>query len=173
MSVRTPIASPYAAPPSQTRTMPIGMPMAATSRRALSKVLRPATAEPPLAPGVVFDRPGELRRVEIGPEERTEVQFRVCRLPEQEVAEAQLTGGAYDQIRLTHVRRVQVGGHNVLIDLFRGEPRAARSSHGVDDLLTASVIEGHEQVEHGVGQGGRFRVLEPSHEVGIDLVAGP
>src|SRR5665648_1138445 len=107
MIVRTPMASPYAAPPSQTRTMPIGMPMAATSRRALSKVLRPPTAEPPLAPGVVFERPRKLLWVEIGPKERTEIQFRVCRLPEQEVAEAQLTRGANDQIGLTHVRRVQ------------------------------------------------------------------
>src|SRR5680860_798954 len=104
------------------RATPRGMPTSATSRRALSKILRPAPAEAPLAPGVVFDCAGELRPVEVGPEKRTEAEFRVRRLPEQEVAQAQLARSADDQIGLAHLRRVHARRHSILVELFARQP---------------------------------------------------
>src|SRR5680860_705940 len=123
------------------------MPIAATSRRALSKTLRPARAEPSLASGVVFDGTRERDRAEIGPQKRTEEQFGVGGFPEQEVTQPQFARGADDQIRLAHVRSVHVGRDDVLVDLVRREPRTDGPSDRVDDLLTPPVVEGYEQIE--------------------------
>src|SRR5262245_56872351 len=51
---------------------------------------------------VVTERPLELLVVEVGPQHVTEIELRVCEIPQQEVADAMLAAGADEQIRVRH-----------------------------------------------------------------------
>jgi hypothetical protein len=76
-------------------------------------------AEAPFAAGEERERLLEIRQREIRPQARTEIQLRVGEIPEQEVADAVLTAGADQQIRLRQSRERELCGEALLADVFR------------------------------------------------------
>src|SRR5207249_6187386 len=64
--------------------------------------------EAPLALLVRCNRGPERSRVEIRPQQISEIEFGVCKLPEQEIGNALLSAGANEQVRLRRVRHRKV-----------------------------------------------------------------
>src|SRR5213083_2835477 len=116
-----------------------GSPTAATSRRDTNGVTGAPAASPGAettpAAGVVVERRPKLRLAEVRPERVYEDELGVCELPEQEVRHAKLPGRPDQQIRVRHLRRVQVRAERVLVELDSLGRSAARR---VDDLGAAA-----------------------------------
>src|SRR5690554_6312657 len=74
-------------------------------------------AEPALAPGIGFQCLLHLVDFEIGPEHPREVKLRVGQLPQQEVTDALLAGGADKQVRHGQVTDTQVLLDQVISDI--------------------------------------------------------
>src|SRR5712691_11817921 len=64
---------------------------------------------------VVGDRMPQILNAEVGPQRFADVDLRVCRLPEQEVAHAVLAGGADDQVGFRQLRMVEAARHLALV----------------------------------------------------------
>ena len=73
-------------------------------------------AEAPLAPLVVGDGNAQVVAVEIGPVYVGDVEFGVCYLPQQEVADAHVASGAYEQVGVRHECRGEVSGYGFVCD---------------------------------------------------------
>ena len=82
----------------------------------ISMVLHGAEAALPLLE--LLDRAEEVLAAEVGPQHVREAQLGVCDLPEQIVRDAMLTGGSHQQVRVGHVRRIQVLVHHTFVDAF-------------------------------------------------------
>ena len=63
--------------------------------------------------GVLLERPDEFRLPEIGPEDVREHELGVGRLPEEEVADPDLTAGPYDQVGVGHPGGVEAPGERL------------------------------------------------------------
>src|SRR5205823_8739528 len=87
---------------------------------------------------------------EIWPERLGAVELGVGRLPEQEVAEAHLAGGAYHQVRIGQTARVEVARQRGILELAQVGARLSQFSDRVDDLLPAAVVDGDVEYRPGV-----------------------
>src|SRR5690349_3065139 len=98
-------------PPSQTSPSTTGSPTIATRIRDQNALTarRSATAETAPSPRVGGQRLVQVALAEVGPEAVDEDELGVGELPEQEVRHAELARGADHEVRVGHVRRVQVG----------------------------------------------------------------
>ena len=88
---------------------------------------RSPAAEAAAAARVLVERVLEVARAEVGPELVDEDELGVGELPEQEVRDAQLAGGADEQVGVGQLGRVEVGG----------ERRSRRSRRGSTPLSTS------------------------------------
>src|SRR6185312_1324029 len=110
--------------------------------------LRRQAAVPAVALLEVLDGRGEVLLAEVGPENGGDVQLGVGGLPEQEVGDAHLAGGADHQVELRKMSGIEAAADRFLIDgLLAGGDGLGDS---VDDLLPAAVIEREGQLEAGV-----------------------
>ena len=115
-------------------------------------------AEPAVPALELADGLEQVLSAEVGPQHVGEHQLAVGQLPEQEVGDPELAGGADDQIRIGHVRLIEVPGDGPLVDLGRRHPGGDQCPHGIDDLGPASVVEGEDERHTPVvlGQVGRL-----------------
>jgi len=125
-------------------------------------------AEAAFALLVVVDGLKEMDAAEVGPEAVSDKDLGVSDLPEEEVGDALLAGGADDEIRVRHVRGIEVGGELGFVDagldgvdleeVFEGaaalvglfDERGDEHARGVDDLRAGTVVEGKGQGGAGV-----------------------
>jgi len=89
--------------------------------------------------GVLLERLEELRLAEIGPQHVREGELGIGRLPEKEVADAELPAGADDEVGIGNPRGVEAGGEDLLRDLL-GPDLSLRRIRGqaarrADDLV--------------------------------------
>src|ERR1700716_210376 len=98
---------------------------------------RPESAHAPLVGG---ERLVEVRAAEIGPERLGAVELRVGRLPEQEVAEPHLAGGADNQVRVGQPAGVEVTREVGFVELREVRAIARQLVNRIDDLLAAAVV---------------------------------
>src|SRR5215207_4913187 len=75
---------------------------------------------------------------EVRPKLRSEHELGVRALPQQIVGQPELSAGADQQVRIVHLRGVQVTAKLLLARSFKG-------GRGVDDLRPAAVVEGDEE----------------------------
>ena len=121
---------------------------------------------------VVLERRTQLLLAEVGPERVHEHELCVGELPEQEVRDAELARRTDEQIRIRHLRLVEVRAEALLVDLLRpdavlrGEP-----PDRLDDLRASAVVERDPQVQHVVLGGLGLEPLHPLAHVGRDAVA--
>src|SRR6187402_2754788 len=97
-------------------------------------VLPGSLAVPPLAGGVVAQGAEEVDFTQVGSECLDEVELAVRALPEHEVAQPLLTGGAHDEVRIRLALRVEVLG-----DQFGGEDLGE-----IVDGATAVAVGAHD-----------------------------
>ena len=133
---------------------------------------RSSAAEPSPAGRVQRKRFGEGVLVEIGPQDVEEQQFGIGRLPQQEIAQADLARRADEQ-----VERRQVGGLEPLLDrrfvdvlgvdraVDRGRRQVARRSR---NLGPRAIIEGDDQGQPAIARGPLDRAFEPGREIGAE-----
>ena len=93
-------------------------------------------------------------RAEVGPERVGEHELGVRRLPEHEVRDPPLTGGADQQVDVRQLGRIEPRGDRVLVDVRRRDAVGDQPARGVDELVPAAVVEGDPEVER-VEVGGR------------------
>src|SRR5207245_3470635 len=110
------------------------------SATSIGNLLRPSP-EPAHAPLVGGERLVEVRPAEIRPERLRAVELRVGRLPEQEVAEPHLAGGADHQVRIRESPSVEVARQARFVELREVGAFARQFVDGIDDLLAAAVVD--------------------------------
>src|SRR5271165_6039935 len=105
--------------------------------------LRRGLAETALAPPVVFECRLQMRRRELGPQHLVEIQLGVGEIPQQEVADALLAAGAYQQIRVRYACERKTLGDLRFADVGRRQaPRCrirAQRTAGLHEIPTAAV----------------------------------
>src|SRR5262249_27815143 len=94
--------------------------------------------EAPLALLVLGDRAREGLAREVGPELVAEDELRVGALPEQIVGDPLLPAGADQQVRVVHLRGIEMALERLL-------PAPVVGPRGVQDLRAPSIVEGHEK----------------------------
>src|SRR5436305_9330422 len=136
-------------PPSQTRPRTTGAPIAATTRREISLLISRALApaEAPAPRRVLLERGAQLGLAEVGPPAVDEDELGVGELPEQEVRDPELAGGADEKVGIWHLGRVQVRGDERLVDVVRFRPALGDPARRLHDLRPTAVVEGDPQVE--------------------------
>src|SRR5215213_6551978 len=123
-----------------------------------------ATAVAPLSSLVLVERLAERLAREIGPQLVPEDELRVRALPQQVVRDPLLPGGADEQVRVVHLRRVEQSRELLL--------RVALEPPGrLDDLGTPAIVEADEQRDPAVGGRLLLRPLDPLDQLGRDPVA--
>src|SRR5438309_3671364 len=110
------------------------------SATSIGHLLRPC-AKATDAPLVRGDGLVEVSIGEIGPERLGAVELGVRRLPEQEIAESHLAGGADHQVRIGQAAGVEVIRQGGIVELAQVGALLSQLSDGVDDLLPASVVD--------------------------------
>src|SRR5271163_1730810 len=129
--------------PSSLAVMPI------PSRRRLDGGRLDESAEPTLARRILIERGDESRVVEIRPQDRQEDEFGIGRLPEQEIRQPHLAGGADYEIGIGKSGRVEPVGQIVLPDRLGVEAPVTnvdrKAPRRLDDLLPGAIIESHRQ----------------------------
>src|SRR6266404_3215137 len=73
--------------------------------------------KPPVPPIIFLERGVKLRLAKIRPERRRDEQLGVRNLPEQEIADAHLAAGAYQQVRIREASSVKVLGEYLFGDV--------------------------------------------------------
>src|SRR3990170_8687159 len=180
-------AAAYQPPPAQISATMIGMPTAALATRWASMRVGLAAvpargvavaarvglyhaAEASLALAVGEEGALDLFDAEVGPVGGGVVVLRVGRLPEEEVREPHLAGGADHQVGVRQAGRRQVRREELLVDPLGRHPVLDDPAHGVDDLLAAAVVEGDVDGDAGVVFRELDRVLDAAAEVGRERV---
>ena len=87
---------------------------------------------------------------EVGPEHLAEHQLAVRQFPQQEIGDAVLARGADHQVRVGHLRFVEVPGDDLLGDLFCRGARIDDATHGIDQFSPTAVVEGDRECESRV-----------------------
>src|SRR3954449_10487330 len=115
--------------------------------------------------GVLRQRSTQVALVEVRPELVHEDKFRIRELPEQEVRDAQLAARADQQIGIGQLRRIEVRGEHVLVDLFRLDAALRDAPRRLHELGTAAVVECHPQVEPRVQLGAVLHAVHAPPQV--------
>src|SRR5918992_676793 len=98
-------------------------------------------AETTGATGVLGECLVERGRVEVGPQPVAEVELRIGRLPDQEVADPLVASGPDEQVRLGQAARVQPLGDGVLVDGLERQAVRHTAAYGIHDVAAARVVE--------------------------------
>ena len=117
--------------------------------------------EPAFACRELGERGGEGRAIEIRPQDRQEHELAVGGLPEQEIGQPLLARSADDQVGIRDAGRVEVRRDQRRVDLGvaqgAGGIGARDGRHGSRDLLSAAIVERHDErqalVQSGQGLG--------------------
>ena len=135
--------------------MTMGMRTAAETTRTATSRLNKATgldaagAVTPLAPLEICNRLGQMVTGKVRPQRVGEDQFRIGRLPQQEIRQALLAGGADQQVRIRHVGGLQVASKQGLVDRIGIQPASRRlrrqSPAGSQNFILAAVVQGEYQ----------------------------
>src|SRR5947207_4768299 len=96
-------------------------------------------AEAAASAGVGGEGVLELAPAEVRPERLDEDELRVGELPEQEVRDPELPGGADQQVRVGQVRCVEVRPQEVLVDLGRLDTCLDQPPRRLDQLRAPAV----------------------------------
>src|SRR5512143_3689484 len=109
--------------------------------------------EPALPPLVLDKRRMQVLFREVGPERIGEIKFRVCGLPEEEVADPLLAARADDQVRVGEACGVQVRGKDLVSELQRRDPRGVQPPDRLQNFSPPAV--GQREVQHhaAIGRG--------------------
>src|SRR6185369_13117670 len=149
---------------------------AARSPMSRPPIRRGAAAEPPLASIVLADRSGKMGLGKIGPERVDENELGVGRLPDQEVAQALLTAGADQQVRVGQAGGREVRCENFLVDLVGAELAGGGiggdAAGGIDDFILAAVVESDGELEAGIAARAILRLIDQGDDVGLEMGAG-
>src|SRR5690348_9186614 len=174
----TSVTAARSAPPSHAATIASGARTDAErmrSRRASDLEASSDCAIAPLAAVKLAEGALEIRLGEIRPERVDEHEFRIGRLPQQEVAEPLFAAGADDEIGVRHVRSEQVAREHGLVDPRGVEATCERClgnpPRGAGDLGPSAIGERHREVEAGIAGGKRLGVVDKRHDVGRQTVA--
>ena len=111
-------------------------------------------------------------RAEVGPERVGEDELGVGRLPEHEVRDPELAGGADQQVDLGQLGRVEARRDRRLVDLVGREAVLDAAARRLDELRPAAVVEGDPEVRACRGPCGRaLELLHPLAQIAGDPVA--
>ena len=103
-------------------------------------------AEAALALLIVDNRPAEVVLGEVGPEGVGEIQLRVGDLPQQEVADAQVAGGANEQVGVGDATCGETVAEQSVVDVvdayFAILHPAGNALHALENLPLRGVAEG-------------------------------
>ena len=112
----------------------------------------------------------QVRLGEVRPEHVGHVELRVADLPEEVVGDPHLPGGPDKQVGVGQADRRQTGCERRLVDRLRIEPAVAgvagQRPGGVDDLLTAAVVEGQNEGHPGAARRRRLALGERREDRG-------
>src|SRR3954469_16356105 len=177
----TPASAKSHQPPAHTTRRTSGRPTIVTSTReirggttapagagAALLVAALAAAEAAPAAGVVVESRAKLVLAEVRPERVDEDELGVGELPQEEIGDPQLTGGANQEVWVGHLGRVQVRRECLLVDLAPGAHRAVGS---VDDLRAPAVVECNPEAERAVVLGLPLECRHPLPQRGGRAVA--
>src|SRR3972149_2660129 len=109
-------------------------------------------------------------RAEAGPVDGGGVVFGVGPLPEKEVGEAHLAGGANDEVRVGEAVAIEIGAEELLVDLLRGDAIGYQAGDRVADLRPAAVVEGYADQHAVVALGEVDSLLDLSLQAGREAV---
>src|SRR3954469_5051224 len=129
-------------------------------RRRAGRSAGSSSAEAPAPPCVLGEGLPEMTLAEVRPERVHEDELRVRELPEEEVRDAELPGGADQEIRLGHLRCIETRGDRVLVDVARIDPLLDDAPGRLDELGPPAVVEGDPEREPLVVRG---LLLEAGH----------
>jgi len=120
-------------------------------------------AETALAMGEGEDRLLELFAIEVGPQHRREIEFRIGQLPDQEIGDALLATGADEQVRFGQIVQAEPFGQAFGCDLVRrqgtGLNVCGQLPGGLGDVPAPAVVGGDIELEAGVVAGQEFGLL--------------
>src|SRR3569832_1995488 len=119
-----------------------------TGSGASWSALRGQTAEAAVAVLEILDGRGEMLFAEVGPEDGSHEQLGIGGLPEKEVGDAHLAGGADHQVEFGKMGGVEPAADRVLVDVLLAGGRGLR--RGGDERLAAAVVESEGQLQAGV-----------------------
>src|SRR5687768_5527500 len=128
-------------------------------------------AVPALAALVLEDGLEQLAAPEVRPEGVGDPDLRVGDLPEQEVGDAHLAGGADQQVGIGQPGGVEVAAERLLVDVgpLARRPVGDDAPAGVDDLATPRVVERDVEPHAAAAGGGGECALERVDHGGIEL----
>src|ERR671918_1039352 len=113
--------------------------------------------EAPAPPLKIRDGAVEVAGAEIGPQDRGHPEFGVGDLPQEEVRDPHLATRTDEQIWVGHSIRIERPADVRLGDVLGAQlprPHPPRQrSEGVEQLVAATVVEGHDQREAGIDPG--------------------
>jgi len=119
-----------------------------TIRAATTGISRPTAESLPLARREVGKRNLEVAGAEVGPQRVRDVQLRVRRLPEQEIADSHLARRADDEVGVGQSACVQGTAHHRLVKAGEILTPCGEVANAVDNFRTAPVI--HRDIENRV-----------------------
>src|SRR5688572_21618454 len=132
-----------------------GPPGASKARPAAAAVAISHPTEATASLLEVRDRPVEVDGAEVRPQHRRHPQLRVGDLPQQEVGDPHLAAGPDQEVGVRNAVGVERAADVALADLLGRDlarPHLPRQrAEGVQELVAAAVVEGHQQREAGVG----------------------
>src|SRR5438067_2563511 len=132
-----------------------GLPAPPTSPPAATATATSHSTEAARPPLELRDGTIEVDRPEVRPVGGRDPQLGVGDLPQQEVRDPHLTAGADQQIGIRHAVGVEgaadVGLRDVVGSQLAGPHAAGQRAEGVEQLVAAAVVEGHQQGEAAVG----------------------
>src|SRR5688500_4004187 len=73
--------------------------------------------------------------VEVRPISRRDVPFRICSLPDQEIAHTQLSRGTNDEVWIGHTRRIEIATDEIVGHILGGDPILHNILNRVHDLI--------------------------------------
>ena len=99
----------------------------------------------------IYDCIEEGRLVEIGPEERREIEFAISDLPEEEIADTLLAASSDEEIGVGHRSSVKILSDSRFRDILRladiGGDIASDTFDGIDDLPASRIAEAEVKVK--------------------------
>src|SRR5690606_32418022 len=134
-----------------TAVMTRSLSIATTARHLLA-----GTAETAFARTVRGNRLFERKLIEIGPQRVGEIQLRIGKLPEQEIADALLAAGADEQIGLRRVVHRQLRRDLLLAEIAAAGVTAGQPVKRRDDVPAPAIVGGHGQHQTVVAGSERF-----------------